>query len=79
MVRRALIAGAILALSLRVGGADAEPQPEPMFVPPVSPACILSPFGPRVLANHLQAGTYHYGVDLPAQAGASIVAWRPAR
>jgi murein DD-endopeptidase MepM/ murein hydrolase activator NlpD len=31
-------------------------------------------FGPRVLANNPQAGTYHHGVDLPASPGASIVA-----
>jgi hypothetical protein len=57
MVGRLFIAGAVLASVLRVGGANADPQPEPMLVPPVSPACISSPFGPRVLANHPQAGT----------------------
>jgi murein DD-endopeptidase MepM/ murein hydrolase activator NlpD len=79
MVDRLFIAGAVLALILRVGGADAAPQPEPMLVPPVSPACISSPFGPRVLANHRQAGAYHYGVDLPAPPGASIVAAAPGK
>jgi hypothetical protein len=28
-------------------------------------SCISSPFGPRILPNHPQAGTYHNGVDLP--------------
>jgi murein DD-endopeptidase MepM/ murein hydrolase activator NlpD len=79
MVYRSLIAGVVLALSLGVGGANADPQPELMLVPPVSPACISSPFGPRVLANHPQAGTYHYGVDLPAPPGASIVATAPGK
>jgi murein DD-endopeptidase MepM/ murein hydrolase activator NlpD len=79
MVIRLFIIGVALALILRVGGAYAEPQSEPMLVPPVSPACISSPFGPRVLANHPQAGTYHYGVDLPASPGASIVATAPGR
>jgi murein DD-endopeptidase MepM/ murein hydrolase activator NlpD len=73
------IAGMGLGLLLWVGGANADPQPEPMLVPPVSPACISSPFGPRVLASHPQAGTYHYGVDLPAPPGASIVATAPGR
>jgi murein DD-endopeptidase MepM/ murein hydrolase activator NlpD len=79
MLGRLFIAGAVLALILRAGRADADPQPEPMLAPPVSPACISSPFGPRVLANHPQAGTYHYGVDLAAPAGASIVATAPGR
>jgi hypothetical protein len=78
-VGRLFIAGAVLALILRVGGANADPQPEPMLVPPVSPACISSPFGPRVLANHPQAGTSHHGVDLPAPPGASIVATAPGK
>jgi hypothetical protein len=79
MVGRLFIAGTVLALILRVGGANADPQPEPMLVPPVSPACISSPFGPRVLANHPHAGTYHHGVDLPAPPGASIVATAPGK
>ena len=45
--------------------------------PPISPACVSSPFGPRVLSNEPQAGSYHYGVDLPAPAGASILATTP--
>ena len=79
MVGRLFIAGAVLALILRVGGANADWQPEPMLVPPVSPACISSPFGPRVLANHPQVGTYHHGIDLPAAPGASIVATAPGK
>jgi murein DD-endopeptidase MepM/ murein hydrolase activator NlpD len=79
MVDRLFIAGVVLALILRAGGANADPQPEPTLVPPVSPACISSPFGPRVLANHPQAGTYHYDVDLPARPGASIVATAPGK
>jgi murein DD-endopeptidase MepM/ murein hydrolase activator NlpD len=79
MLGRPFIAGAVLALILGVGEANADPQPEPMLVPPVNPACISSPFGPRVLANHPQAGTYHHGVDLPAPPGASIVATAPGK
>jgi hypothetical protein len=39
--------------------------------------CISSPFGPRVLPNEPRAGSYHYGVDLPAPAGAPVLATAP--
>ena len=45
--------------------------------PPVSPACISSPFGPRVLPAHRLAGTFHNGIDLPAPAGAPVRAIAP--
>lgn len=45
---------------------------KPTLLTPVTSACISSPFGPRVLPNHPLAGTYHYGVDMPAPAGAPI-------
>ena len=35
-------------------------------------SCISSPFGPRILPNHPQAGTYHNGVDLPAPEGTAV-------
>jgi murein DD-endopeptidase MepM/ murein hydrolase activator NlpD len=44
-----------------------------------APACIPSPLRPRVLAIHYQVGRYHYGVDLPAPPGASIVAIVPGK
>ena len=44
---------------------------------PVQTTCISSPFGPRVLPHHPQAGTYHYGVDLPASEGAPVLAAAP--
>ena len=47
------------------------------LLPPVSPACISSPFGPRVLPNQPEAGTYHYGIDLPAPVGAPVMATAP--
>ena len=47
-------------------------QPKPTILAPVTADCISSPFGPRVLPNHPLAGTYHYGIDMPAPAGAPI-------
>jgi murein DD-endopeptidase MepM/ murein hydrolase activator NlpD len=46
---------------------------------PVDAACISSPFGPRILPNHPQAGTFHYGVDLPAPEGAAVRATAAGR
>jgi murein DD-endopeptidase MepM/ murein hydrolase activator NlpD len=51
--------------------ATAQAQPATLL-PPVSPACVSSPFGPRVLPGKPLAGTYHYGIDLPAPAGAAV-------
>ena len=83
MANRLFVASVVLASVLELGlgleDANADPQPEPTLIPPVNPACISSPFGPRVLANHPQAGSYHYGVDLPAPPGASIVATAPGK
>jgi murein DD-endopeptidase MepM/ murein hydrolase activator NlpD len=44
---------------------------------PVTPACISSPFGPRVLRGRPLAGTFHNGIDLPAPAGAPVRAIAP--
>jgi len=52
---------------------------EPFLLPPVSSPCISSPFGPRILPNRPQAGTYHYGVDLPAPEGAPVRATAPGQ
>jgi murein DD-endopeptidase MepM/ murein hydrolase activator NlpD len=46
---------------------------------PVASACISSPFGPRVLPNRPFAGTYHYGVDMPASAGEAVRAAAPGK
>ena len=42
------------------------------LLPPVSSACISSPFGPRILPNRPLAGTFHPGIDMPAPAGAAV-------
>jgi hypothetical protein len=49
------------------------------LVVPVQSTCISSPFGPRVIPHHPQAGTYHAGVDLPAPDGAPVVAVAPGK
>lgn len=44
------------------------------MLPPVEPACVSSPFGPRILPNRPLAGTFHNGIDLPAPVGSAVVA-----
>ena len=44
---------------------------------PVKSACISSPFGPRILPNRALAGTYHYGIDMPAPLGEAVRATAP--
>ena len=73
-----LVASAyVTALFWSVDTIAAESRHAAILLPPVTPACISSPFGPRVLPNLPQAGSYHYGVDLPAPEGASVVAAAP--
>jgi Peptidase family M23 len=64
--RAFLVIGAVLWW----GAALAEQQER--LLAPVTAACISSPFGPRVLRNYPQAGTFHYGIDLPAPEGAPV-------
>jgi murein DD-endopeptidase MepM/ murein hydrolase activator NlpD len=47
------------------------------ILPPVQPACVSSPFGPRILPNRPLAGTFHNGIDLPAPIGQPVVAVAP--
>jgi murein DD-endopeptidase MepM/ murein hydrolase activator NlpD len=51
--------------------ATAWPAPTGLL-PPVSPTCVTSPFGPRVLAGVPAAGTFHHGIDLRASAGTVV-------
>ena len=71
------IAAAAIAIPMCAGIVSAEPRRGGKLLPPVSPACISSPFGPRVLPNQPEAGSYHYGIDLPAPVGAPIIAAAP--
>jgi murein DD-endopeptidase MepM/ murein hydrolase activator NlpD len=50
----------------------AAPPAPASLPPPVSPTCITSPFGPRVLTGRPLAGTFHYGIDLRAPLGAAV-------
>jgi murein DD-endopeptidase MepM/ murein hydrolase activator NlpD len=72
-----IVAFAIALVPSIQSGALAEVQLQSALLPPVQPACISSAFGPRVLPNQPEAGTYHYGIDLPAPPGAAVVAAAP--
>jgi murein DD-endopeptidase MepM/ murein hydrolase activator NlpD len=48
-----------------------------VMLPPVEPACVSSPFGPRILPNRPLAGTFHNGIDLPAPIGSPVIAVAP--
>ena len=75
--KSSMVVVAAAGLALCSGTATADSRHGTVLVPPVSPACISSSFGPRVLANQPQAGTYHNGVDLPAAEGAAVLAAAP--
>jgi len=72
-VGRRLGCGLLLAFVV-TSGAAAEPRSPSagLLRPPVTPACISSPYGPRVLPGKPLAGTFHHGIDLPAPEGAPV-------
>ncbi len=67
----------VLVLLLMLPWGKAGAAATEALLPPVSPACISSPFGPRVLPGRPQAGSFHYGVDIPAPLGTPIRAAAP--
>jgi murein DD-endopeptidase MepM/ murein hydrolase activator NlpD len=70
--------GVLVGCALTLDPRAALPQPAEMAItPPVSPACISSPFGPRSLPNRPLAGKFHNGIDLPAAVGAPVKAVAP--
>lgn len=60
------------SLASFVTSAAAYPLISAPLLAPVTPACISSPFGQRILPARPLAGTFHNGIDLPAPAGAPI-------
>jgi murein DD-endopeptidase MepM/ murein hydrolase activator NlpD len=74
MVTSRIISVATFAGLICVWGAGAEALQRTLLLPLIAPVCISSPFGPRVLPNQPKAGSYHYGVDLPAPEGAAVLA-----
>ena len=48
-----------------------------ILLPPVTPACVSSPFGPRIMPGRPLAGTFHSGIDLPAPVGSAVRAVAP--
>ena len=80
LLRRAFVPGVILALGLMPDASYGRGYPAPgktAMLPPVEPACVSSPFGPRILPNRPLAGTFHNGIDLPAPIGSPVLAVAP--
>jgi murein DD-endopeptidase MepM/ murein hydrolase activator NlpD len=63
---------AVMSFPSLPASAAALPLISAPLLAPVTPACISSPFGQRVLPARPLAGTFHNGIDLPAPAGAPI-------
>ena len=63
-----LVAAALAALPAATALADDSAS----MLPPVVPACVSSPFGPRLLPGRPLAGSFHPGIDLPAPLGAPV-------
>jgi murein DD-endopeptidase MepM/ murein hydrolase activator NlpD len=74
-LRGILIGGSISAAFMFTVPASAG-ETAPMLTP-VVPACVSSPFGPRMLPDRPLAGTFHPGIDLPAPLGAPVRAVAP--
>jgi murein DD-endopeptidase MepM/ murein hydrolase activator NlpD len=72
-----LLASAAFAHGGTVLPAASRPLSGAGLLAPVTPACVSSPFGPRVLPNRPLAGTFHNGIDLPAPEGAPVRAVGP--
>lgn len=66
-----------IALAPSLSLAAALESAERAIIPPVNPACVSSPFGPRSLPGKPLAGNFHHGIDIPAPVGASVKAVAP--
>jgi murein DD-endopeptidase MepM/ murein hydrolase activator NlpD len=79
-LRRLIVSAFALALMLMpyaARAATSHASTKVIMLPPVEPACVSSPFGPRVLPNRPLAGTFHNGIDLPASIGSPVTAVAP--
>lgn len=76
-VNRALLAALFGFAPIAAYAAQSSRSGPGGFVTPVTPACVSSPFGPRVLPNRPLAGTFHDGIDLPAPIGSPVTAVGP--
>jgi murein DD-endopeptidase MepM/ murein hydrolase activator NlpD len=59
---------------LIVGAPLCNAQTDEGWTPPVNPACISSPFGLRHAVGPMAPAGFHNGIDIPAPAGAHVVA-----
>lgn len=65
-----LVPAALLVPSLALAGPLS--RHDAGLLPPVKSGCVSSPFGPRILPNRPFAGSYHYGIDMPAPLGEAV-------
>src|SRR3954447_5878723 len=75
--RVACLLFALVVAGLMSRPAAARQAMQPAVLLPVTPACVSSPYGPRILPNRPLAGAFHYGIDLPAPEGAPVRAIAP--
>ncbi len=71
--RRAVIGGCMICALFPVARravAASQPAIDSLW-PPVTPACVSSPFGPRLLPG-TRASAFHTGIDLPAPEGGQV-------
>jgi murein DD-endopeptidase MepM/ murein hydrolase activator NlpD len=68
---------AMIAVISSASRATATTAAQMALLPPVQPACVSSPFGPRVLSDKPLAGVFHNGIDMPAPVGAAVTAVAP--
>jgi murein DD-endopeptidase MepM/ murein hydrolase activator NlpD len=73
---RTVFAG-LLSLAPSMSIAAPPQTAERSITPPITPACVSSPFGPRILADRPLAGKFHSGIDIPAPVGAPVKAVAP--
>jgi murein DD-endopeptidase MepM/ murein hydrolase activator NlpD len=71
------LAGLLALVPLASLAATSSGQAKGTLLLPVVPACVSSPFGPRLLPNRPLAGTFHDGIDLPAPIGTPVIAVAP--